>query len=217
MRWFLVFLLVAAGWAELPADLDIPNLRVVKDRIREYYDSGRQTREVELVCDRASRYLEANQQRFQGKRPALVLDIDETALSNYPHLLEVDFAYLPQAWRAWVDQGQAPALPGVLKLYQKARQLSFHVIFLTGRAEHQRAITEANLRRAGYDTWELLLLKPNDSKLTTHAFKVGERRRLLEQGFQIVANVGDQPGDLEGGYADSVYKIPNPLYYLPFE
>lgn len=217
MRWLVVLLLATVGWAELPADLDIPNLRVVKDRIREYYDSGRQNREVEQVCERAGRYLEVNRSRFRGLRPAIVLDIDETALSNYPHLNEVDFAYLPEAWKSWVNQGTAPALPGVLGLYRKARQLEIQVVFLTGRPEHQRAITESNLRRSGYTQWDLLLLKPNASQATTHAFKVAERRRLTEQGYHIVANVGDQPGDLEGGYSESVYKIPNPLYYLPFE
>ena len=217
MRWIFVLWVVTLGWAELPADLDIPNLRVVKDRIREYYETGRQAREVDLVCGRACDYLETNQRRYQGQRPTLVLDIDETALSNYPHLLEVDFAYLPEAWKAWVNQGAAPALPGVLKLYRKARQLGVQVVFLTGRPERQRAITESNLRQSGYDSWDLLLLKPNDSKSTTHAFKVAERRRLTEAGYRIVVNVGDQPGDLEGGYSESVYKIPNPLYYLPFE
>jgi hypothetical protein len=35
------------------------------------------------------------------------------------------------------------------------------------------------------------------------------------QGYDIVANFGDQYSDLNGGFADRTYKIPNPMYYLP--
>ena len=34
-------------------------------------------------------------------------------------------------------------------------------------------------------------------------------------GYDIVANFGDQFSDLNGGFADSTYKIPNPMYFLP--
>ena len=30
-----------------------------------------------------------------------------------------------------------------------------------------------------------------------------------------MANVGDQFSDLEGGFSDRAFKMPNPMYYLP--
>ena len=33
-------------------------------------------------------------------------------------------------------------------------------------------------------------------------------------GYDIVLNFGDQWSDLQGGYADTALKLPNPTYYL---
>ena len=41
------------------------------------------------------------------------------------------------------------------------------------------------------------------------------RAYIESQGYDIVANFGDQFSDLEGGYADKTFKMPNPNYYLP--
>ena len=31
----------------------------------------------------------------------------------------------------------------------------------------------------------------------------------------IIANVGDQWSDLDGGFAERVFKLPNPVYFIP--
>jgi len=31
-------------------------------------------------------------------------------------------------------------------------------------------------------------------------------------GYKIIANVGDQQSDLNGGYSERTYKLPNPIY-----
>ena len=37
----------------------------------------------------------------------------------------------------------------------------------------------------------------------------------MAQGFTIIANVGDQPSDLAGGYAERTFLVPNPFYRIP--
>src|SRR6478609_4503542 len=49
----------------------------------------------------------------------------------------------------------------------------------------------------------------------TIQYKSGTRAYIESQGFDIVGNFGDQFSDLEGGYADKAFKMPNPNYYLP--
>ena len=39
--------------------------------------------------------------------------------------------------------------------------------------------------------------------------------RIENEGFTILANVGDQDSDLEGGHAKRAFKLPNPMYYIP--
>jgi len=49
----------------------------------------------------------------------------------------------------------------------------------------------------------------------TIQYKSGTRAYIESQGYDIVADFGDQFSDLEGGFADKVFKMPNPNYYLP--
>ena len=36
-----------------------------------------------------------------------------------------------------------------------------------------------------------------------------------ERVDELLARMGDQFSDLEGGFADKTFKMPNPNYYLP--
>jgi hypothetical protein len=49
----------------------------------------------------------------------------------------------------------------------------------------------------------------------TIPYKSGTRAYIESQGYDIVADFGDQFSDLLGGYADKTFKMPNPNYYLP--
>jgi predicted secreted acid phosphatase len=49
----------------------------------------------------------------------------------------------------------------------------------------------------------------------TIQYKSGTRAYIESQGYDIVADIGDQFSDLLGGFADKTFKMPNPNYYLP--
>ena len=49
----------------------------------------------------------------------------------------------------------------------------------------------------------------------TTLYKSGTRAYIESMGYEIIASFGDQPSDLNGGYADRTFKMPNPNYYLP--
>ena len=49
----------------------------------------------------------------------------------------------------------------------------------------------------------------------TIQYKSGTRAYIESQGYDIVGDFGDQFSDLEGGFADKTFKLPNPNYYLP--
>ena len=48
----------------------------------------------------------------------------------------------------------------------------------------------------------------------TTRYKSGTRAYIESLGYDIVANFGDQFNDLDGGFADKTFKMPNPNYYL---
>ena len=49
----------------------------------------------------------------------------------------------------------------------------------------------------------------------TSQYKSLTRQYIESLGYDIVATFGDQFSDLKGGFADTTYKIPNPMYFLP--
>ena len=53
------------------------------------------------------------------------------------------------------------------------------------------------------------------SSCATIQYKSGTRAYIESQGYDIVANFGDQFSDLLGGFGDKTFKMPNPNYYLP--
>ncbi|MCE7870885.1 acid phosphatase [bacterium CPR1] len=214
MRRFLIaLLLLAPALAQAPSQL-IPNLTLVKEQVEHWVSSGEYARECETINARARAYLEAN---LAGvKRPALVLDIDETSLSNYPLMLSEDFGFEQARFDAWVAAARTPPIPSTLELFRYAESRQVACFFITGRGEALRESTEKDLRNAGYSDWEGLYLKPEAYKESSIVgFKSGVRRQLTDQGYEILVNVGDQMSDLEGGYAQSFYKLPNPMYFIP--
>jgi hypothetical protein len=147
--------------------------------------------------------------RLTGK-PAMVLDIDETSLSNYDSLAA--FGFFAAGLVAPAALGTSPALPPVLDLYKLARRRGVAVFFVTGRPDLASIPTMANLRTAGYTEWDGLQFKP--SGLHTEEYKAGARAAIEKKGFDIVLNVGDQESDLDGGHADRAFKLANPFYFI---
>jgi hypothetical protein len=200
--------------------------------IRAYHDSGAYDSDLDRVASHArrslrnqlrrlrespgpGRYSECNRagSRCREIEPAIVLDIDETSLSNYAGLEETDFGsagLVPGA-----VNGGDPAIAPTLDLYRFARERGVEAFFITGRPEGLESVAETNLREAGYDQGHTLITKP-PSDLHTIEYKSGERARIeSELGFTILVNVGDQDSDLAGGHARRAFKLPNPMYFIP--
>lgn len=199
----------------LNGDQVYPNIGAVKIQVRQYVTQGSYQSELVQVAGAARRYLELNLPRYQGQKPALVLDIDETSVSNWEQISRSDFGYVEDEWEAWMAKASAPALPATMELYRYARSKGVAVFFITAREEQERAVTERLLQQAGYTDYQELVLKQNGDQSSSAIYKSGARRRITEKGYSIVVNMGDQETDLEGGYADGAFKLPNPMYLVP--
>lgn len=199
---------LAAPLSREPANLD-PH----KQEIRDYVTSGKYNEDIAAVAAEALAWVEARAaKRAAGERLAIVFDLDETLLSNWAHLSFLGLGYENSAWTQWVASGQATAIEPVREVYRAARRLGIDVVFITGRRESDRPGTEKNLRAIGCGDYVVLLCKPNNSKEKTGAFKTAARARLEAEGRRIIANLGDQLSDLEGGHAEKTFKLPNPFY-----
>ena len=194
------------------------NLSRAKAAAIAYHDSGTYHAEVQAVADEATAWLlQRAAARGPDERLAIVFDVDETVLSNYPHMVSQDFGYVTTVWQQWVDRAEAPPLEAVREVYRRARELGVAVVFLTGRKDpEEREGTVRNLEEAGMGEYERILLRTRDDVAPTAGERKAARRAQLEaEGWTIIASVGDQESDLSGGHAERTFKLPNPFYEVP--
>lgn len=162
------------------------------------------------------------------RRPALVLDIDDTSLSNWKEIYQNNFGFIiagPCDFSkgsacgnmAWELSASADAIKPTRDLFNAAKAEHVTVFFITGRYEstEERAATESNLHKVGYDGWKRLYMRTKEFGGPSVApFKTWARRDIEAQGYRIIANVGDQWSDLVNGHSERRFKVPNPFYYL---
>jgi acid phosphatase len=201
------------------------NLGDLKTVIKNYINSGAYETDLAAADQRAGLYIDAHSDL--SIRPAVVLDIDETSLSNLAEIEADDFGFIrlgecshlpdgPCGSLEWDALSSAPAIKPTLALFNVVKARGIAVFFVTGRHEFERGVTEKALHNAGYDGWKGLLLEPDDAHPKSVAdFKSKARAQIEALGYHIIATIGDQPSDLAGGHADQGFLLPNPFYRLP--
>ncbi|MGH6919031.1 MAG: HAD family acid phosphatase [Geminicoccaceae bacterium] len=202
-----------------------PNVGEAKFAATDYYNSGAYQRDIIAVTAEASAWIA--ERAPQVDRPALVLDIDDTALTNWEVIVADDFGRVfdgpcdalpagPCGWVAWDLRASTPPITQTLALFEDARALGVAIFFITGRDESQRAATEKNLSAVGYRGYRGLYMEAVGSHYASAAdFKAPQRAKIQAEGFTIIANMGDQPSDLAGGHAERTFLLPNPFYRIP--
>lgn len=194
------------------------NLHLAKERVVKYHDSGEYQKDINHVIDQAMVYLKKRiaDKKPDSKKMAIILDIDETSLSNYADMSREDFGGTKDEIRDAEDRGNDPAIDATLKLYQYAKANGVAVFFVTGRHEEEREATANNLKKSGFDNWDGLVLRDGEFKKAPAAtYKTAIRKKITSEGYDIIINIGDQKSDLAGGYSDKTYKLPNPYYFIP--
>ncbi len=188
--------------------------------LKSYHDGGGYQRDLKTVDGRAEDYLARRLREMKRdpsakqKPPAMVLDIDETSLSNYQYLAATNFTGAVGALAAAVAAANDPPIKPTLNLFKYAKGHGVAVFFITGRPgtiPFVETNTVANLKSAGYSGWKGLTL--NSTGLSTVPYKSNTRAQI-QQKYDVVVNVGDQESDLQGGHADRAFKLPNPFYFI---
>jgi predicted secreted acid phosphatase len=201
--------------------------------LRTYHDGGQYAADLSSVDSQAQSFMlrqakairQSKKRKCKSKKKkgrsaakcaapklALVLDIDETSLSNYTQLEANNFGNAPVALATAAVLGTSPAIAPTLDLYRQARAAGISVFAITGRPAGIQGPTQQNLNAVGYTDLQGIFFKPSAD--ATIAFKSGQRAALEQQGYRILANVGDQESDLAGGHADRSFKLPNPFYFI---
>jgi len=121
-----------------------------------------------------------------GTKLALNLDIDNTSLATY------------------YASGQPVA--ATLRLVKYAKSKGVYILFNTGRNVTGRTAAIKQLRRAGYPVDGLCAHYKGES---LSASKQRCRQSFVNNGFTIIANIGNRSTDFTGGNYERAYKLPN--------
>jgi predicted secreted acid phosphatase len=203
---------------------------------------GNYAAEVGLVVAAGRQWLTSQHQTVGT--PAIVLDVDDTLLLNWGYQVFSNWAYNSTSYATFVTEQWFPAVFGMVDLVRAAERAGYAIFYLTGRQSAAEAATLGNLTSdgigidAGYPAPTTLPTGEDglfthppvaeypdylaaacsgdaDGTCTTIHYKSATRAHLAAHGYHIVASFGDQHSDLEGGYADRTFKLPNPNYLIP--
>jgi len=173
---------------------------------------------------------------------AIVLDIDDTTLTTWNLVVASNWNGDSPLRADYVDNQKFVAVPGMVDFVNAAQQRGYTIFYISNRRISSTKASLGNLTSdgigvdAGFPAPGTLpngeaglFMRPklkdypsylkqacaNDPDLTctpTH-LKTAYRARIESFGYDIVANLGDQQSDLDGGYADRTFKLPNPNGY----
>jgi len=160
---------------------------------------------------------------------AVVLDADETVISNVQYQIErVGLGYSPESWGAWVRRREAGPIPGAAQFLTRVRSLGGRSAIVTNRLQSECEDTAALFRSHGL-VYDAMLCRPDggpaDKNLRYQAVAAGETAASREP-LDVVAFVGDNILDFPGAsqalrqqgeaaFADfgvRYFLLPNPMY-----
>jgi hypothetical protein len=144
--------------------------------------------DVRTAMEGSHAYLRRRANQEAGQRLAVNLDIDNTALASQ------------YEWGAPV--------PPVRSFARLARSRGVAVLFNTGRVASGdgEALARRQLTEAGYHVDEICLRHDGEDAV---AGKQRCRRMFANQGYTLIANVGNNETDFTGGGYGRAFRLPN--------
>lgn len=134
---------------------------------------------------------------YEDKKPAIILDVDETVLDNSAfnaRNVARGLLYSTESWNAWCNEGKADAIPGALEFIQAAQGLGVEVFFITNRRDEVKPATMNNLKRLGFPADEEHVLTQNSKDNRDGRKKT--RRAMVAKDHRIVLLIGDNMSDM---------------------
>ena len=135
-------------------------------------------------------------QDVQGKRPAIIVDVDETVLDNtaYEARMILDGTKYPEGWINWGKEAVATEVPGAKDLLNYAASKGVTIFYVTNRVIELKESTKNNLTKLdipwdqGIDT----VLMRGENNWDSNK---GPRRDLIGEKYRVLLMVGDNLGD----------------------
>jgi 5'-nucleotidase (lipoprotein e(P4) family) len=143
---------------------------------------------------------------FASLPPAVVLDIDETALDNSLYQvwsMKTGNAFSLATWNEFCNAKVSRAVPGAAEFTKYAESRGVKVFYISNRVVEVEAATRENMEKFGFamggnvDTFLMQGEKPDWGS------KKGTRRAVIVKDYRILLEFGDNFGDFDDRYGSS--------------
>ncbi len=186
----------AVAWTQTAIEHDLIYLQTYRDAGERLDEALADTTWDALASD------ERGNASLRNLKPAVILDIDETALDNSPYQARLVFdgaAYDEFTWAQWCREQRARALPGAVEFARQADSKGITVFYLSNRAADLNEVTLANLAKVGFPIKAgenvFLGLGTFVKDCEQNGSEKGCRRQLVSRNYRVLMQFGDQIGD----------------------
>ena len=135
-------------------------------------------------------------QDIQGKKPAIIVDVDETVLDNtaYEARMILDGTKYPEGWVSWGKEAAATEVPGAKDFLNYAASKDVTIFYITNRVVELKEATQNNLTKLGipWDQTKKTILMRGENNWGSDK---GSRRALVAQEYRVLLMAGDNLGD----------------------
>ena len=135
-------------------------------------------------------------QNVHGKKPAIIVDVDETVLDNtaYEARMILDGTKYPEGWVSWGKEAAATEVPGAKDFLNYAASKDVTIFYVTNRVVELKEATKKNLTKLGIP-WD----KTKDTVLmrgeNNWGSDKGPRRAFVGNEYRVLLMIGDNLGD----------------------
>jgi 5'-nucleotidase (lipoprotein e(P4) family) len=133
---------------------------------------------------------------FPYKKPAIILDLDETVLDNLAYQARgiLDGTSYPTGWIAWGNEVAATEIPGAKDFLDYAHSKGVTIFYITNRVVELKNATQQNLTKLGipWDQSKETILMRGENDWGSNK---SSRRRLVSEQYRVLMLIGDNLGD----------------------
>ncbi|WP_199769261.1 5'-nucleotidase, lipoprotein e(P4) family [Helicobacter cetorum] len=169
-------------------------------RSAKYHQQSAEIKALQLQTYKMAKMALDNNLKFvQNKKPAIILDLDETVVdtSDYAsYLIKNCLKYTKETWDNYEKEGKSQLIAGALDFLEYAHSKGVKIFYISNRSHKNKALVLKmlkNLKLPQVNEKSVLLEEKNKPKAI--------RRELVAKDYEIILQIGDTLHDFDAIFA----------------
>ncbi|WP_033790282.1 5'-nucleotidase, lipoprotein e(P4) family [Helicobacter pylori] len=166
----------------------------------KYHQQSAEIRALQLQAYKMAKMaLDNNLKLVKDKKPAIILDLDETVLntSDYAgYLIKNCIKYTPETWDVFEKEGSLSLIPGALDFLEYANSKGVKIFYISNRTQKNKIFTLKTLK-----SFKLPQVSEESVLLKEKGKSKAVRRELVAKNYEIILQVGDTLHDFDAIFA----------------